>query len=446
MRARFWVSLALAVSVYAVTSEAQQAGSANQPLATLALDNAAVAILPLEVLSLDPKASQLAAALYEAILREIGATNGLRVVDPSRARPFADSALDPEEVARALGVGGVITGTVRVREGRWSVFLKEHGWSAGWDVGDATSDSLSTERILEVASEIAAMVERGAFPIRFPSQQQIIEDVRATVLDASLPDGERVEALNEFPFVKNAGPGQVKSRTEALGGYVAETLAQIAIDAEEPIVRFRAWHGLTGVRDLSLVRPLLAGLADDADVLVRKAAADRLMEGFPDELDVQAGLEFAVENDASEDVRNHIRFAFLSDQEQQEKLRAAALDSGKSDRERVVAIGQLSYVDGEFKELDHDIVVVALEISRHSDSSLLRSYAWGFLSDSRDLYLVEPYLELLATDPNEEVRETVALGLGEFLDRPGVRDALDKATSDSSIVVRRAAAESLQGS
>jgi hypothetical protein len=37
-------------------------------------------------------------------------------------------------------------------------------------------------------------------------------------------------------------------------------------------------------------------------------------------------------------------------------------------------------------------------------------------------------------------------GLGEFLDHPGVREALEEAVRDTSIVVRRAAADSVQGS
>jgi hypothetical protein len=51
----------------------------------------------------------------------------------------------------------------------------------------------------------------------------------------------------------------------------------------------------------------------------------------------------------------------LSNEKQQQELRAVALDSGRSDRERVVAVGQLRYVDGQFKELDHEGVVAALE-------------------------------------------------------------------------------------
>jgi HEAT repeat protein len=437
--------MTLVASLHIVVSEGQEANSViSDESPTVALDEAAVAVLPFEVLSTDPKVSELAAALHEAISRALSGINGLRVVDPGRVLPFADSGFDPGDIARELGVGGIMAGTLRTFEGKWSAFLSVPGGTmAFFDLGDAASDTLSNERIQSAAAKVAERAEGAAFPGRYPTQQQVIQQMRAKVLDSSLPDGERVEALNEFPLVKNAGQGQVERRTEILGGYVAETIAQIALDAEDSIVRVRAWNGLTGLRDPGLICPLLASFANDKDVRVRKAAADRLVEGFLDEAEVKAALEFAVENDASEEVRNHIRFALSSDEEKQNELRAVALDSGKSDRERVVAIGLLLR---DFQGMDRDVTVAALEIARYSDSSFLKSYAWGFLSESRDPYLVEPYLELLATDPNEEVRETVASGLGKFLDYPGVREALDAATHDSSIVIRHAATKSLQGS
>ncbi len=144
-------------------------------------------------------------------------------------------------------------------------------------------------------------------------------------------------------------------------------------------------------------------------------------------------------------MRSEIRFSTLSDAEQQEEFLMTALDTTKTERERLSALFRLRY-DSRFtrRALSDEVIIAMAQLARSSDSPRTRLRVWSHLEKTGDTYLVPPMAEALATDPDEEVRETVARGLGDFLGYPGVREDLEEALlNDTSPLVRKAVEEAL---
>ena len=148
----------------------------------LALDNTALAVLPLEVLSTDPRAPSVAAAINEAILSRLSLIAGLNVVAGDSVLPFADSPLAPEEIARVLGVGTVLKVNLQIRDEHWELYLQqidaedgEPFWTSSWilprvardgglyAVGGIDFDA----RLRRLASSVAEGVENRFFPKRY---------------------------------------------------------------------------------------------------------------------------------------------------------------------------------------------------------------------------------------------------------------------------------------
>ncbi len=455
MRVLLGRSAALALCLCALPLAAQEDGSTDSVdlQEQLALDTNALAVLPIEILTSDPRAPALAAEAYEAILSGLASIDGLYVIGRESVLPYAGSALPAVEIARGLGVGTILESSIRADSG--GVFMDV-------DLIDArTGESRGSGYLLELnpniriappvpfdldalmpemGFRIAEKVESRLFPKPPPDPQQAIAEAQVMVLDTSLSDSERLDALKRVRF----------RGVEAHGGAVVVAAVQIAMTSDESRVRAGVWREMAGVEDSYLVQPLLHSLAYDADEDVRRVAAETLLRGFLDEPDVRSALEYAAENDASERVRSEIRLSMLSETERQEELLATVLDATKTDRERLSAVYGLRYdrhagfIAGP-KALSGEAIIAMVDLARTSESSRIRSEVWSLLSEADDLYLVQPLLDALANDSDELVRDAAARGLVEFLDEAGVSEALEEAlVNDASPLVRKRAGESLQ--
>jgi len=421
----------------------------------LALDTNALAVLPIEILTTDPRAPALAAEAYEAILNQLAAIEGLYVIGRESVLPYADSALPAVEIARELGVGSILESNIRAEP--IGILLdvdlidaqtgeESHGSAGLLELNpnvQIVDPPFNLDTLMpDMASRIAEQVESTLFPTAKPQAdpQQVIAEAQAMVLDASLSDSERLDALKKLP-----------SRSEELrSDAVVIAAAQIAMSSDASRVRAGVWREMAGVDDPYLVQPLLHSLANDIDEDVRRVAAETLLRGFLDEPDVRGALEYAAENDASEWVRNEIRLSMLSETERQEELLTTVLDATKTDRERLSAAYGLRYdrhtgfIAGP-KALSGEAIIALVEMARTSESSRIRSEVWVPLSGADDLYLVQPLLDALANDSDELVRDAAARGLVEFRDEAGVREALEEASvNDASPLVKKTAGESLE--
>jgi hypothetical protein len=115
------------------------------------------------------------------------------------------------------------------------------------------------------------------------------------------------------------------------------------------------------------------------------------------------------------------------------EAQAAVLNSALSDGERVYALYGLQDrtrpIPGAFNSA---VVAAAAQIGVSSPDASARALAWVNLRHVDDPYLIQPLLQSLATDIDEDVRMQAALTLNTFLDEPGVREALLRAAAEDS--------------
>jgi hypothetical protein len=289
-------------------------------------------------------------------------------------------------------------------------------------------------------------VEGALFPERRPDRAQLIAEMRAKVLDTSLSDAERVKALAAMPRVMNASPSYVEARSQALSGPVASALAHIATYADDARLRMTVWGALTGVDDPGLVAPLLSALANDVSGGVRIEAALRLAEGFRDAPGVLEAMEYAAETDPSERVRNSIRFATSTEAEQAQELRATILDTSASYNARWSALREFHLNDGAYRELDGEIIISMVDMARSAENPRTAVSLWAHLTGTEEPHLMEPLIEELEADPDDDMKTLAVRELGRFLGYSGVREALERvAAQDASLKIREMARQALDG-
>ena len=424
----------------------------------VALDPLAVAVLPVEVLTTDPRGPSLAVEAYEAILARLASINGLYVIEQSLVQPYAGSNLSAEEIGRQLGVLSVLELSIQASYPGYYLHTSYTNAQTGRRSGNAgvSIELMDTNIQLPfdpdilfsyAVSDVVERVENELFPKpRPPDRQPSIAEKQAIFLDASLSDRERLSALRDLSPGRRGRTNRyryIDGDAEILSGTVAIAAAQLALNSKDPDVRFEVWREMRGVGDPYLVQPLLHTLANDTDERVRSNAAKTLGD-FLDEPGVREALMYAGDNDPSERVRNEIRYSMLSTDEQREELRATALDDSVAAQERWSAIYQFRRGEQETRELDEAMIEALVSIARNADEPQLRDVSWLQIVylDSADV--VQPLLEALESDPNERVRNTVANGLARFSEYPDVIEALEEAmVSDVSPLVRKSARESL---
>ncbi len=452
MRMKCCPTIALYLLVLPLAAQQDEPTDTVDLYEQVALAPHALAVLPVEILTNDPRAPALAAEAYEAILNQLAAIEGLYVIGRESVLPYADSALPTVEIARGLGVGSILESNIRAESIGILLDMALIDARTGESHGSGHLLELSPNvRIVDppfnletlmpdMASRIAEQVESTLFPTQRPQSdsQQVIAEAQAMVLDASLSDSERLDALKKLP-----------SRSEELrSNAVVIAAVQIAMSSDESRVRAGIWRELAGVEDPYLVQPLLHSLANDPAENVRENAAEALVRSFLDEPGVRDALEYAAESEASEWLRNEIHLSILSETEREEKLQTTVLDITKTDRERLLALSQLRMgrlVDSKSEPLSAKTVVAMVEMARNSDSPKIRTQVWSALSGTGDPYLVQPLLDALANDSEELVRDAAARGLVEFRDEAGVREALEEASvNDASPLVKKTAGESLE--
>ena len=140
-------AIALYLCVLPLAAQEDDSTDSVTPQEQLALDNTTLAVLPLEILSTDPRAPSVAAAINEAILSQLSSIAGLNVVARDSVLPFANSTLAPEEIARLLGVGTVLDGSLQIRDRHWGVNLQqidaedgEPVWTSFWQLPRVARD------------------------------------------------------------------------------------------------------------------------------------------------------------------------------------------------------------------------------------------------------------------------------------------------------------------
>jgi hypothetical protein len=120
------------------------------------------------------------------------------------------------------------------------------------------------------------------------------------------------------------------------------------------------------------------------------------------------------------------------------EAKATLVNTALSDADRAGALSRLHVstlqdVNARRSAFDDaEIVAAAAQLGTKSAYAGVRQTVWAILRnvDLTDPSLVQPLLQALANDPDADVRMQAALTLNTFLDRPGVREALQRAAAE----------------
>ncbi len=448
--------VALATLGIAASVPAQNDGSVfRNPGATL--DSYAVAVLPIEVLIDDARGAVLADELHQDIRRQLETIEGIHVIDSSRVQPFADSGLPSEDIARQLGVGYVVDGSIQARFRRHFVNLRLISLESGNHSAGSSAFHLNETNpashwhphnvFADAIERFVDGVRLSVFPEARPDAELQVAKARADFLDTGLSDKERLEALRtlKHPRTRTGYPPPPGSGgPDALRGTVAIAAAQLATESQDPHVRSSIWAVTAGVGDAYLVQPLLHALATDSDAKVRVQAA-RTLEDFIDQPEVREALAFARDHDQDGKVQEAARYSMYSVEEEKAALRAKVMDASLSDRERWIALFQYRGKRLHGLPFDAELKAALLKLAQTGGDPLARTHVWWHLGGSGDRDLTPHLLIAMQEDPHENVRETLVQLLSEYIDEPGVREALDDTLeNDDSLLVKSAVRQVLQ--
>jgi TolB-like protein/Flp pilus assembly protein TadD len=134
-------------------SESERAGSSTSTART------SIAVLPFENLSPDRENAFFADGMHGEVLSQLAKISSLRVISRTSVLEYRDSAKNIRQIAKELGVGTILEGTVQRSGGSARINVQlidaerdEHIWAQIFD------RKLTAENVLAIQSEIATAV------------------------------------------------------------------------------------------------------------------------------------------------------------------------------------------------------------------------------------------------------------------------------------------------
>jgi serine/threonine-protein kinase len=231
-----------------------------------------VAVLPFTNLSGDPNMDYLADGLSESLINSLSQLPSLKVISRGSSFKYKEKEVDPQEVAKALGVEAIVTGRVMQRGDQLQVSAelvnasdKTQMW--GEQFNRKTTDALMVQ--MEIAQQITAKLRSR---LTTAEQQQLVKDAKVN------PEAYELLLKGGFYLTKNRVETQWKgieclNQAIALDGKYASPYAELA--------RAYRWLGANSVVDPKEAIP-------KAEAAVRKAL--ELDEGLADAHSVLADL------------------------------------------------------------------------------------------------------------------------------------------------------------
>ncbi|MDX1481807.1 MAG: HEAT repeat domain-containing protein [Woeseiaceae bacterium] len=434
------------------TPETGRAGNDPDPAESDAvLDAFTVAVLPTRFLSSDPVYEALARQVHAELQTRVAALENVHLADPNTVNAYSNTAADAATIGRAAGAGFVVDSRVAPAARGYSIRLEIID-SATANVKTSSMSTRRSEvevdsgRVAEIVSRFMTNLESIVHPDRRPDRESVLQSARAVLLDPSRPDVERIEALRTLkPPLKGGPRNRYTDDGMALTGEVAAAALQLANESADPAVRFRVWDAMQGVPDPILTEPLLLALTGDDDRRVRIAAA-RALDSHLDTPGVRDALRLARDTDPDEFVRRTAGEALLS----QTDLRAAAIrtirDPSRTERERAGAVWQLHPFDPETTvPPDAELRATLIALATTARDPQIRQSLWYLLAQWLGESSVYPLVAAIWDEPNEAVRERMAIALGQYAHTADAEQALiDLQTNDASALVREAAEEALR--
>jgi TolB-like protein len=211
-------ALALVLGAIGVWQFGLKGGGGGGRSAAGGLDPNKVAVLYFEDLSNDKQLGFLADGLTEALIGLLGEVKGLSVVSRGGVSPFRGTDVAPDSIARALGAGTLLRGSVEQEGSRVRVNVRLLDGSSGADLERASLELPATD-LLAVRDSLAEEVSRlvqvtlGA-EFKLQAQRQSTKSVAAWSLvqrAAQLKKSAEAAAARGDSLVRNQDFGAADS-------------------------------------------------------------------------------------------------------------------------------------------------------------------------------------------------------------------------------------------
>jgi hypothetical protein len=431
------------------------------------MDPRSIVVLLRPEAAADLRAVAIARQCHDAIVRQLRAVKGLNILagaavsayegdeQASRLAPGPAARyslrLSDKEIARKLGAGHVVVVTTD-NDCAATQFNAQTGESVA---GSASGTALPPEDgWTSFATHLAKVIRDKTLM----DGSTLLAEYRKTLLTTTLGDNERVAALSKI-----ANSALKMGKTGLRGVLDKEVIAaavQIGTKSPDAHTRSGVWAFLRGIEDSSLAQPLMQALANDPDATVRMQAAFAL-NTFLDVPGVREALLRAASEDSSREpevacciwtVREAAERASIADQDMKAWVRSRLHNESLPARSRLLDL-QAIVPDGRFgalvsvADMGTDAPRVIFDIGRNEQNPKVRQMAWRALQFAApDEAFLPVLLGDLTSHPDEYVRAGAAQVVANYASNSAAHDALDRARSDSSIWVRRAAGSALEKS
>lgn len=254
-------------------------------------------VQPLQIETEDPLVQAATQQFHAALIDELRRVPGLVMIGP-------DPAIDPETRPAdfrmsALGRAAAASNP----DAQWDVMLRLHVFQGNRRVQPFRITG-SAEEAATMAPGIARMLQGMVFPAD-PSRA---ERLAARFFDATLPEAERRQALEELASLKvgdcppTAAAQNCLRRAPLSADQVHEALA-MASGSGEPFERAGILRILRGQRHPDLVQPLIEMAYRETSADVRLEAVTLLAEDFSTDAAARSALELVARDDELQAVR-----------------------------------------------------------------------------------------------------------------------------------------------
>lgn len=122
----------------------------------------ALAVLPFEDISKDQDKQYFADGMHEELLQRLSSVDDLPLISRTSVEPYRQSTLGLRDIARQLGAGAVLEGSVRIDDDRLRITVQlidaasdEHVWSQSYD------REMSVQSIFETQADVADRIARA---------------------------------------------------------------------------------------------------------------------------------------------------------------------------------------------------------------------------------------------------------------------------------------------
>lgn len=296
------VLLAAAVAANVLTRSASPSAGSPEDLSRR------IAVLYFDDLTPDRRLGSVATGLTEDLIDELSQVSGLRVISPNGVRPFRNDSLPVDSVARRLGTGTLVGGsvsssgatlrlTVRLIDGRTGEQFHSRTFQRpSWDFF-ALQDSLTSDVAFSLRERLGKairlheqrsaansvrswqLVQQGEDLLAEGSARIRRQDSTATMLlkraDSLFAQAESVDPKWVTPSVDRAKNAVTSAFLRAADSqYVLTTLESAVAEAERGLVKMRDAPEALAVRGEARLRMVTFGVAARPDSALILAQSD----------------------------------------------------------------------------------------------------------------------------------------------------------------------------